>query len=159
MKKKKLMFEEHIIAALLLVMLAIMGVNIITRTLFGLSLDFTQELVVYLFAICSIVGASAACAHGANMGLSALTDLMPKKAQAVFIVISAVLSIFLFAVIIQQGIETTMSMIHYGQKTPIMRIPSWLFEIWYPIGAGCYIFRVVIYTKDKLKEVLTPHAD
>lgn len=79
MKKKKLMFEEHIIAALLLVMLAIMGVNIITRTLFGLSLDFTQELVVYLFAICSIVGASAACAHGANMGLSGTYGLNAEK--------------------------------------------------------------------------------
>lgn len=159
MKKKKLMLEEHITAALLLVMLTILGVNIITRILFGWSLAFTEEVVVYLFAICSMVGAAAACAHGANMGLSALTDLMPRKIQAVFLVLSAILSVFLFGVILKQGITTTMSMIHYAQKTPIMRIPTWIFELWYPIGAVCYIFRVLVYTKDKLKEVLTNHAD
>ena len=106
MKKKKLMLEEHITAALLLIMLTILGVNIITRVLFGWSLAFTEEVVVYLFAICSIVGAAAACAHGANMGLSAITDLMPRKIQAVFIVLSAILSVFLFGVILKQGDST-----------------------------------------------------
>lgn len=151
-EKKKLILEEHIIAALLLIMLAVLAVNVFARFLTGWSISFSEELVVYLFAVCSIVGASAACARGANMGLDAITNLLPEKVQSILVVAAAIFSITLFAVLLKQGIDTVQSMLKYGQKTPILRIPTWIFEIWYVIGAALYIFRVVQYTVVKLKE-------
>ena len=150
--KKRLLLEEHIIAALLLVMLVILAVNVFARFLTGWSISFSEELVVYLFVVSSIVGASAACARGANMGLDAITNLLPKKAQAVCGVIGAVIGIILFSILLRQGVTTVQSMLKYGQKTPIMRIPTWLFEIWYVIGSGLFIFRTIQTTYAKVKE-------
>lgn len=151
-EKKKYILEEHIIAALLLFMLLLQGFNVCARFLTGWSISFSEELVVYLFAVCSIVGASAACARGANMGLDALTNLLPKKGQALFAVIAAIFSIVLFSILMKQGLDTIQSMIKYGQKTPIMRVPTWIFTVWYVIGSGLYIIRVVLSTVDRVKE-------
>lgn len=152
-KKREMILEEYIIAAGLLVMLIIAGANVLTRFISGISLSFSEELVVYIFAATSIIGASAACARGANMGLSAVTDLLPKKAQIVFIIISTMGSVFLFGILFYQGIVTVQSMIEYGQKTPILRIPTWIFEIFYSIGAAMYIFRAIQLAVIKIKEL------
>lgn len=151
-RKKKLILEEHIVAFLLLAMLLILTVNVTARFLTGWSISFSEELVVYMFVVCSIIGSSAACACGANMGLDALTNLLPKKGQAVFALIAGVFSIVLFSILLKQGLDTVQSMIKYGQKTPIMRIPTWIFEIWYVIGSGLYIVRSVLFMKNKIKE-------
>ena len=152
-KNSKMILEEYIIAAGILVMLLIAGANIIGRFISGISLSFSEELVVYIFAATSIIGASAACARGANMGLSAITDLLPQKAQIVFVILSTLGSVLLFALLFYQGVVTVQSMIEYGQKTPILRIPTWIFEIFYSIGAAMYIFRVIQLAVKKIKEL------
>ena len=151
--KKKLILEEHIIAGTLLIMLSIQGINVFCRYITGWSFSFSEELVVYLFAVSSFIGASAACARGANMGLSALVDLCPPNIQKVFILLSAIGSILLFALLFKRGIEAVRMMLKYGQRTPILRWPTWMFEIAYPIGAVLYIFRTIQFTVRKLKEV------
>lgn len=87
------------------------------------------------------------------MGLDAITNLLPKKGQTVFAVIAAGFSIILFAILMKQGMDTVLSMLKYNQKTPIMRIPTWIFMIWYVIGSGFYIIRVVLATIERVKEV------
>ena len=152
-KNSKMILEEYIIAAGILVMLLIAGANVIGRFISGISLSFSEELVVYIFAATSIIGASAACARGANMGLSAITDLLPQKAQIVFVILSTLGSVLLFALLFYQGLVTVQSMIEYGHKTPILRIPTWIFEIFYSIGAAMYIFRAIQLAVKKIKEL------
>ena len=144
MKNDKLLIEEHIIAGMLLVMLGIMGANVVTRKLpLGVSIAFAEELVVYLFVACSMIGASAAAARGANMGLSALVDLSPRGLKNVFLVISMLASILLFGFLFYQGVINMQMVIEYEQKTPILRIPQWIFTSFYCTGPALYIFRVI----------------
>ncbi|RGY97241.1 TRAP transporter small permease [Clostridium sp. AM58-1XD] len=152
--KDKLLIEEHIIAALLLIMLAIMGVNVITRMIpIGISLAFTEELVTYSFVCTSLLGASAACARGANMGLDALVSLMPPAAKKVFLFISCAASVLLFGFLFYQGVITLQSVVEYNQKTPILQIPQWIFTSFYCIGPALYIFRAIQFCIRKCREV------
>ncbi len=142
--KNKLLIEEHIIAVLLLIMLAIMGANVVTRKLpLHISISFAEELVVYLFVCASMIGASAAAARGANMGLSAVVDLMPRNLKNVFAVVSMIASILLFGFLFYQGVVNMQMVIEYEQKTPILRIPQWIFTSFYCIGPALYIYRVI----------------
>lgn len=153
MKQSKFLLEEYLVGAIMGVMLVILFINIIGRAVLGASISFSQELVVYLFVVASIIGAAGACARGANMGLSLLTDHLPVKGQMVFAVISCAMSVILFAILFKQGVETAQMMFKLNQKTPILRLPSGIFEIAYPIGSGLYIFRVIQATIRKLKEL------
>jgi TRAP-type C4-dicarboxylate transport system permease small subunit len=151
--KSKLLFEEHAIALLLLVMLLIMGANVVTRKLpLNISISFAEELVVYLFVCASMLGASAAAARGANMGLNALVDLMPGNLKVVFAIVSAIASILLFGFLFYQGVVNMQTVIRYGQKTPILRIPQWIFTIFYCIGPALYIYRVIQATARFIKQ-------
>ena len=150
---KKYYLEEYIVAATMLVMLVVLFANIVGRVVFGASISFSQELVVYLFAVSSIIGASAACARGANMGLSLITDNVPPAAQIVFAVIGCVASIALFVLLFKQGLDTALMMFRLNQRTPILRWPSGLFELSYPVGSVLYIFRVIQATMRKIKEI------
>jgi C4-dicarboxylate transporter DctQ subunit len=142
--KNKLLIEEHIIAALLLVMLAIMGANVVTRKLpLGISISFAEELVVYLFVCCSMIGVSAAAARGANMGLTAVVNLFPRRVRNVFLLISMAASVLLFGFLFYQGVVNMQMVIEYEQKTPILRIPQWIFTSFYCTGPALYIYRVV----------------
>ncbi|WHH57836.1 TRAP transporter small permease [Petroclostridium sp. X23] len=141
--KKKLLFEEHLIAAMMIIMLLILGVNVIGRYVVGASLAFTEELVNYLFVCASLLGAPAACARGANMGLSAITDLCPPKTQKFFMVIASIASILLFSILFKQGIQEVVSNINYDSRTPILQVPNWIFTMAFPVGSALYIFRVV----------------
>ena len=151
MKQSKLLLEEYIVGVIMAVMLVILFVNIVGRALFGASISFSQELVVYLFVVASIIGAAGACARGANMGLSLVTDNVPPKAQIVFALISCAASIILFAVLFKQGLETAQMMFELNQKTPILRWPSGIFELSYPVGSALYIFRVIQATVKKIR--------
>ncbi len=153
MKKSKLLLEEYLVGVIMAVMLVILFVNIVGRALFGASISFSQELVVYLFVVASIIGAAGACARGANMGLSLVTDNLPVKGQMAFAVISCAASVILFAILFKQGVETAHMMFELNQKTPILRWPSGVFEIAYPVGSALYIFRVIQATVRKVKKL------
>lgn len=152
--KKKMLFEEHLAAALLLIMLIIMGVNVITRVIpMGISLAFTEELVTYSFVCTSLIGVSAACARGANMGLDAIVNLLPARAKIVFLVVSCAAGVILFTFLFYQGVVDVVSMVQYSQKTPILRIPQWIFTSFYCIGSVLYIFRSIQFCIRKVREV------
>lgn len=150
---KKLLIEEHILAAILLIMLAILFLNVVGRYVFNWSIAFTEEVVVYLFVAASIIGAPAACARGANMGLNALTDLCPKGVQKVTCVISCAASILLFLFLFYQGLQDMTSLFRTKQLTPLLKMPVWIFIAFFPIGSGFYIFRVAQTTVYKLREL------
>jgi C4-dicarboxylate transporter DctQ subunit len=150
--KHKYYIEEYITGVLMGVMLVVLFANIIGR-IFGASISFSQELVVYLFVVCSMLGAASACARGANMGLTILTDHLPKKARIVFAVLDCVAAIILFAILFKQGLATAISMAGFRQRTPIMHIPTWIFELSYPVGSAFYIFREVTTTIKDIKKI------
>lgn len=154
---KKYSIEEIICAFCMIIMLCIIFVNIVGRTFWGASISFSQELVVYLFVVASIVGAAAACAEGANMGLSLVTDHLPLAAQKVFAIIGCIASVILFAVLFKQGLETAISMFQLDQRTPILRWPAGIFELAYPLGSAFYIFRVIQVTWKKVKGIGEGH--
>lgn len=151
--KRKLYFEEYIISALILIMLVVLGANVIGRYFLNVALAFTEELVVYLFLVVSLLGAPAACARGANMGLSIIVERLPQNAQKAFIVISTIASIALFVLLFMQGVDEVLLNIKYGTRTPILLIPNWFFTISFPIGSALYIYRVVTYSIKQIKEM------
>ena len=112
-----------------------------------------EELVVYLFVCASIIGASAACARGANMGLSIVTDNLPPRFQKFFLVVSALASTVLFSFLFYQGIEDLQMMFSTHQKTPILGMPVWVFTAAFPVGSAFFVFRTVQAALRQIREL------
>ena len=135
--------SRYIIAVVLLLMIGLFFVNILGRYVFGMALAWTEELVGYLFVYITMIGAAAACAEGANMGLSLFTDMLPKKLHKYVILITCIASCIVFTVLLYQGLIMIQSQIKYTQVTPTMRLPEWIFSAGIPIGSVFYIVRSI----------------
>lgn len=81
MKKFFNNIENYLMAFGLTVMTFITVINVISRKLLGLSMSFLEELTTTMFILISLLGAAQVARKGGHLGLSALTDLLPKKYQ------------------------------------------------------------------------------
>lgn len=149
--KGKMLLEDHLLAALMLTMLALLFANIVGRYVVGAALAYTEEIVSYLFVYASMIGAASACAKGANMGLSAVVEKLPPRLRRGSLLVVCAASCSLFALLFWQGCAMVASQLGYAQVTPTTRLPVWIFSLSLPLGSALFIFRTLQATWRKLK--------
>ena len=139
MKKFFNNFENYIMAFGLTVMTFITVINVISRKFLGLSMSFLEEITTSMFILITLLGAASAAQRGAHLGLSALTDLFPKKFQKYVALVTWVAAAFLSSFLVKYGIDMVQSEIKMGITTPSLGWPEAVFGAFIPIG-GLFIF-------------------
>ena len=143
MKKFLNSFEDGICAIILLVMLILTFVNVIARYVLLASLPFIEELTCVGLMVLSILGAATATKRGAHLGLSVITDLLPKAAQNIIALICDLLSAAFCAAIVVLGYQYVQNQFANNVLSMGMSWPVWLYGIWLPIGAAVLFIRQV----------------
>ena len=149
MKKFLNSFEDGVCAIILFVMLILTFVNVIARKFLVMidpslgSMHFIEELTCVGLMILSILGAATATKRGAHLGLSVVTDLLPKTAQSVLALICDLLSAAFCAAIIYLGYQYVQNQFTNNVLSMGMSWPVWLYGIWLPIGAAVLFIRQV----------------
>ncbi|MFZ7103425.1 MAG: TRAP transporter small permease [Peptococcaceae bacterium] len=133
--------EEYIIGVSLLVMAIINFANVLSRYLLHASWAFTEEITTNLFVLASLLGAAVAAKRGSHLGLSILTDFLPPRFQKYVTLFSVVCAVILFSVLFKYGINMVQSQIKYGQTSPALGWPEWIFGLAIPVGAFSLIIR------------------
>ena len=144
MKKFFNNFENYIMAFGLTVMTFITVINVISSKFLGLSMSFLEEITTSMFILITLLGAAAAAQRGAHLGLSVLTDLLPKKIQKYFALIPWAASAFFSVLLIKFGIDMVQSEIRMGITTPSLGWPEAIFGAFIPIGG---LFLVIRFTQ------------
>ena len=136
----------------LMIMVMINFGNVLSRYFIHASWSFTEELLVILFVWNTMLATAVAFKHGAHLGLSVITDLLPQKFQKYVVIFGAVLTIGLILLLARYGVDMVANQIKYNQKTPAMNIPEWVASISITIGALIITLRVVEATIVTLKQ-------
>jgi C4-dicarboxylate transporter DctQ subunit len=145
-------FEEYILSASLLIMTFITFSNVLARKVFSASWAFTEEITTALFILSSLLGAAVAAKKGSHMGLSVLTDLLPKKQQK-YVALSTVIAAMIFCgFLIKYGFDMVQSEMKFGQTTPAMGWPEWVFGLFVPVGGIFMAIRFIQYGINAFKE-------
>ncbi len=135
--------EEYIIGISLLIMTTIAFANVVSRKVLHASWAFTEEITTNLFILSSLLGAAVAAKRGSHLGLSVLTDFIPRKYQKYVTLFSVICAVVLFILLFRYGIVMIQSQIKYGQTTPALGWPEWVFGLSVPIGAFFLIVRFI----------------
>ncbi len=98
--------------------------NVVGRKLFHHSWGFTEEIVVAVFVLISLIGAGVAARSGALVNLALIPDLVSRKAKKVLLVISTVLCISYSLLMAYEGWKKVIS---DHKFTPILHIPVSFF--------------------------------
>lgn len=156
MKKFLSKIEEYICAVSLMIMLIIAFANVISRKFLGASWSFAEEITTNLFILASMLGAAAAAKRGAHMGLSALTDLLPKKYQRYITLFTTVVAVIFSLVLIYQGFQVVKFEMEIGQTSPALGWPEWIFGTFVPIGG---IFLLIRFLESGIKAFKEPEKE
>lgn len=135
MKKILKNLDEKLSAFVLAFILALTFVNVIARYCFAASLSYTEEITTMLLIFLTTVGSGIAAKRCAHLGLSALTDLVPKKYQCyVAFYTNALGAVFSF-ILLYTGITMTISEYNLKQISIGLQVPTWIYCLFIPVGA------------------------
>ena len=149
MKKFLNSFEDGICAIILFIMLILTFINVIARKFLVLidpsmgSMPFVEELTCVGLMILSILGAATASRRGAHLGLSVITDLLPKTAQNVIQLICDLLDAAFCVAIIYLGYLMVQNQVNSNVLSMGMSWPTWLYGMWLPIGGAVLFIRQI----------------
>ncbi|MCD6419578.1 MAG: TRAP transporter small permease [Synergistetes bacterium] len=144
--------EEVIAAIMLFVMAWIAFINVITRYFIKYSLAFTEELEVNLFVWMTVLGIAIAFKRGSHLSVSILVDKLPLRWRKFSVWLAAILTIFVFSLLIVYGIFEIQDEIDLGITTESLSIPVWWYTMGVPIGSLIVIIRVIQMLPQYLKK-------
>ncbi|EKE43335.1 Tripartite ATP-independent periplasmic transporter, DctQ component [Oceaniovalibus guishaninsula JLT2003] len=119
-------------AAMALICLISMG-NVIARYATSVSFAFTEEYSVFLLVFMTFVGASAAFATGDHIRIAFFVDRMPPRLRWLCDAVSLLAVTLMFALILWYGARVTYDEWYWGETTPGLGNPAWIYTIWMPI--------------------------
>lgn len=135
--------EDNFCSILLLVMTILTCINVFARYIFKSSMPFVEELTCLGLVILSVAGAAVAAKRGAHLGLTVLTDFLPKKVQKMLVIAGQILGCIFGFILLYYGILMTYNEFSLQQKTAGMQWPEWLYGMWIPISGALLVIRYI----------------
>ena len=139
-----LAFVEKLILAVSTLLILVLTVgNVFSRKVIHQSWSFTEELVVAVFVLITLLAAALACREGGLVNLSLVTDRLPARMKRGFLLVNTVLSVCFTSVLFYYGLEKVLAQLENGKRTYVLNWPEWIFWSFVPIGAACMILHFI----------------
>lgn len=122
--------------------------NVLSRKVLHRSWSFTEELVVAVFVLITLVAAALACREGELVSLPLLTDRLPQKTRKPIAMIITILSVLFTAILFKYGMDKVLTQLENGKRTFVLNWPEWIFWSFVPIGSGCMVLHFIEYCVD-----------
>ena len=136
-----------LVLSTLLILVLTVG-NVLSRKVLHRSWSFTEELVVAVFVLITLVAAALACREGELVSLPLLTDRLPEKTRKPIAVLITVLAVIFTAILFKYGMDKVLTQLENGKRTFVLNWPEWIFWSFVPIGAGCMVLHFIEYCVD-----------
>lgn len=140
--------EKFILTISTLLILVLTVGNVFSRKVIHRSWSFTEELVVAVFVLITLMAAGLACREGDLVSLTLVTDRLPEKLKKPSAILITVLSVIFTAVLFKYGMDKVITQIENGKRTFVLNWPEWIFWSFVPIGAVCMILHFIEYCVD-----------
>lgn len=142
------LIEKWILVIATLLILVLTAGNVFSRYVIHQSWSFTEEIVIAVFVLISLVAAALSAREGGLVSLPLVTDMLPKKFKKPLLIFMTAISIFFSFILFKYGIDKVITQLANGKRTFVLNIPEWIFWIYVPIGALCMILHFLEYCLD-----------
>lgn len=127
-----------LVVSTLLILVLTVG-NVFSRKVIHQSWSFTEELVVAVFVLITLMAAALACREGELVSLTLITDRLPKALKKPSVILITVLSILFTCILFYYGMDKVITQMENGKRTFVLNWPEWIFWSFVPIGAACMV--------------------
>ena len=143
--------EKIVLSAVLLLVTALTFGNVLSRYVLPTSWSFTEELVVNIFVLLSMLGA-AVCARqeGGVVSMALFSGMLPRKWQRVLNILMVIFGLIFCYVMIKYGFARVSSLIGNKKRTDVLRILEWKFALAVPISGVCMALHLIEFAIDNI---------
>lgn len=134
--------DEYVGMLLLALMVLIALVAVAGRFLPFLSIPYSDQMLPDMLVWLTLLGTVSAVRWRQHLGMSALVDKLPRRAQRGVSVLVNLLAVMFFAVIAYRGSEVVQLQYSSGLNSPA-GYPSWLVALALPLSAFLIIARLL----------------
>jgi TRAP-type transport system small permease protein len=135
--------EEALAAAAMAAIFLISFGNVVIRYTTSASFAFTEEFSVFLLVFMTFVGASAAFASNEHIRITFFLGRMPAGLRWLCEMVTLIATTLMFSLILWYGAEVTFDEWKWGETSPGMGNPVWIYTIWLPILSAAILLRVL----------------
>ena len=89
------------------------------------------------------MGTSIAIKYQSHLGLSILTDRLPRRLQSILAVLANLLGAGVAVMLIKLGWEMIQTQIRLGSITATLQWPAWIYSMAIPVGGVFMLIRFV----------------
>lgn len=148
--------EKAIVAILLAGEVALTAANVFSRYVIHQSWSFTEEVVVAVLVMMSMLGASL-CARdrGGLINLTLVTDKLPKKVRLIVEIAMTVCLVVFALVMLRYGIVRCLDQMHAGRVTSALQLPEWYFTSAVPLGGAL----ITIHSVERILDCIFEMVD
>lgn len=140
--------EKFILVVSTLLILILTVGNVFSRKVIHRSWSFTEELVVAVFVLVTLMAAALACREGELVNLSLVTDRLPEKMKKPSVILSTILCVIFTSILFRFGMDKVLTQLANGKRTFVLNWPEWIFWSFVPIGSGCMILHFIEFCID-----------
>lgn len=135
--------EEFLMMSFLAVMTIVMGIQIFSRYVLGMSLSWSEELTRYLFVWCGFLSVSYCTRKCVSIKIEQFVASFPKQKRAVFKLVNHTAELVLFCYLLPFAWKYFYSAVESGQKSPALGLPMYVVQAAPLVGFGLCTFRVL----------------
>lgn len=116
--------------------------NVVARYATNYSFAFTEEFSVFLLAFMTFVGASAAFATNEHIRITFFLSRVSPTTRWVLELITLAATTAMFSLVLYYGASISYDEWYWGETTPGLGYPSWIYTMWLPILSLAILLRV-----------------
>lgn len=137
---------ELVIATFAFVLMVVVAfLDVALRELIGTGLDGAREAAVLLMILLVMSGFGLATASGRQLRPRFADHLLPEAWQPGLQRFGDLLSAAIFALLATLALVFVLESMTLRETTPVLRIPSWLVQMVFPLAFGQAMLRHLIY--------------
>ena len=135
--------EEALAAAAMAAICLISFGNVVVRYATNVSFAFTEEFSIFLLVFMTFVGGSAAFAANEHIRIIFFLQRMPPALRRLSEAVTLIATTAMFALIVYYGGKVSFEEWTWGETSPGLGYPAWIYTIWLPLLSVVIILRVL----------------
>jgi TRAP-type C4-dicarboxylate transport system permease small subunit len=127
----------------LFVIIAINGLNVVSRYFFGDAWSWAEEAMLFLMILLVFTGSAVAAWRGGHMRLDMAVGRFTPRVQKTAIIFTALATIMLLIVLSTASFQVISLLYRFGQKSIALELPMWIPQS-FVLGGFCLIAFLIL---------------
>jgi TRAP-type C4-dicarboxylate transport system permease small subunit len=142
--------NQAIVMLMMMTMATLVFTNVVTRYVFGFSLNWAEETSRYLMIWVAYLGAGLAMREGRHVAIEYLQGLLPARVAPYARAVVALLILTFMVALAVLGAQ--IAQFAWRQRTPVLGLPQGAVYLAIPIGAGLFVLHFLSVLRDYLRQ-------